>query len=277
MSYDTSTSMAAKIESSVSSSGSQVCVGLDPDPQKMAVPDIFEFNRAIIDATCDLVAAYKPQLAFYEAQGISGMKALEKTIRYIQDVAPHAFLIGDAKRCDISSTVAAYAKAMFDVWGFDATTVNPYQGKDSWEPFLEYEGRGIFICCRTSNPSSTQFQDFWSEDGTEKVYEAVARESVESGDGCNVGLVVGATFPGELRDLREKYPDVPFLVPGVGAQGGAAEIADLAKGIFLINSSRGIIYASNNSSDFDSAARHAVIDLREEMKRGSKRLQLQEV
>lgn len=278
MSYNTLTSMAAKIESSVSLSGSRVCVGLDPDPQKMAVPDIFEFNRAIIDATCDLVAAYKPQLAFYEAQGISGMMALERTIRYIRDVAPHAFLIGDAKRCDIGSTVAAYAKAMFDVWGFDATTVNPYQGNDSWEPFLEYEGRGIFVCCRTSNPSSRQFQDFLSEDGTEKVYEAVARVSVESGDGCNIGLVVGATFPGELRDLREKYPDVPFLVPGVGAQGGGvAEIADSAKGIFLINSSRGIIYASSNRSDFGLAARRAVVELREEMMRGSERLQLLEV
>ena len=278
MSYDTLASMAAKIESSISLSGSHVCVGLDPDLDKMAVPDIFEFNRSIIDATCDLVAAYKPQLAFYEAQGISGMRALEKTIGHIRDVAPHAFLIGDAKRCDIGSTVAAYAKAMFEFWGFDATTVNPYQGTDSLKPFLEYEGRGIFVCCRTSNPSSIQFQDFWSEDGTEKVYEAVARVSVESGDGYNVGLVVGATFPGELKDLRDKYPDVPFLVPGVGAQGGGvAEIADSAKGIFLINSSRGIIYASSNRSEFDSAARRAVIELNGKIERGSERLQLLEV
>lgn len=278
MSYNTLTSMAAKIESSVSLSGSRVCVGLDPDPQKMAVSGIFEFNRAIIDATRDLVAAYKPQFAFYEAQGISGMMALERTIRYIRDVAPHAFLIGDAKRGDIDSTAEAYAKAMFDVWGFDAVTVNAYQGADSLSPFLEYEGRGIFVCCRTSNPSSRQIQDIWDDERGEKVYESVARISVELGDGGNVGLVAGATFPDELRDLRDKYPDVPFLVPGVGAQGGdAGEIARLVRNDFLINSSRGIIYASSNRSDFGLAARRAVVELREEMMRGSERLQLLEV
>ena len=154
-----------------SSSGSCVCVGLDPDPAKMPIDDVFEFNRAIIDATQDLIAAYKPQFAFYEAMGRAGFDALEKTIRHVRDVAPHAFVLADAKRGDIGNTAEAYAKAMFEVWDVNAVTVYAYQGSESVLPFLEYRDRGVFVVCRTSNPSSVEVQDIVDDRTGEMVYE----------------------------------------------------------------------------------------------------------
>ena len=150
---------AGKLADAINASGSSVCVGLDPDERRLPIQDVFEFNKAIVDATYDLVAAYKPQLAFYEALGIRGLEALEKTIAHIRDVAPHAMVIGDAKRGDTGNTAEAYAKAMFGYWNFDATTVHLYQGTDSLMPFLEYENRLVFVCCRTSNNSSVEVQD----------------------------------------------------------------------------------------------------------------------
>ena len=237
-----------------------------PDPTKMPIDDVFEFNRAIIDATHDLVAAYKPQFAFYEALGLPGLEALEKTIRYIRDVAPDAFVIADAKRGDMGNTAQAYAKAMFEAWSVDACTVYAYQGSDSVAPFLEYPGKGVFVVCRTSNPSSTEIQDVVDEASGETIFERVARQTIGLSDGGNVGLVVGATYPQELASLRAAHPETMFLVPGVGAQGGdATETARLGGENILINSSRGIIYASQSKTDFDVAARHAVEDLRAEI------------
>lgn len=261
--------MSDKLIRARSTSSSCVCVGLDPDPAKMAIDDVFEFNRAIIDATHDLIAAYKPQFAFYEAMGRTGFDALEKTIRYIRQVALHVFILGDAKRGDIGNTAEAYAKAMFQVWDLDALTVYAYQGYESVTPFLEYADRGVFVVCRTSNSSSIEIQDIMDVETGEMVYEILARQVTSLSDKGNVGLVVGATFPRELASLRAAYPQTPFLIPGVGAQGGdATQTAQLGGENILINSSRGIIYASQSPHDFDQAARHAVEQLRAEIALG---------
>ena len=263
---------AGKLVDAINKSGSRVCVGLDPDPAKMPIENVFEFNRAIIDETHDLVAAYKPQLAFYEALGLDGLHALEDTVRYIRKVAPDVLIIGDAKRGDTGNTAEAYAQAMFEQWGFDATTVQLYQGTDSLEPFLSYEGKLVFVCCRTSNESSVQVQDIQNPATHETVYETVAKLSVDvaSRSAGDLGLVVGATFPEELSKLREMYPDTPFLIPGVGAQGGdAIDSARRGGENILINSSRGVIYASQDESDFAEAARAAVKDIRMQIALGS--------
>ena len=245
--------------------GSLVCVGLDPDPKLMPVRSIFDFNRAIVDATAGQVCAYKPQLAWYEAQGLPGIAALEKTVEYIRSQAPDILIIGDAKRGDIGAVASAYAKALFEVWGFDAATVNPYQGIDTINPFLRYPGKGIFVVCRTSNPSSGQFQDLQVQNGTgpTTLYGVVAEAAESWGQSGNVGIVVGATAPDELRLLRRDHPGLTMLIPGVGAQGGDvwtaidAGINHSGRGM-VINSSRGIIYASDRRADFAQAARDAV-------------------
>ncbi len=263
---------AGKLADAIKKSGSRVCVGLDPDPAKMPIDDVFEFNRAIIDETYDLVAAFKPQLAFYEALGFDGLHALKDTIQHIRTVAPDVLIIGDAKRGDTGNTAEAYAQAMFEQWEFDATTVHLYQGTDSLIPFLQYEGKLVFVCCRTSNHTSTQIQDFRDPDTMETVYETVAKRSVKvaANQPGDVGLVVGATFPHELQQLRNDYPDTPFLIPGVGAQGGdAIDSARRGGENILINSSRGVIYASQEESDFAEAARAAVQDLRVQIDLGS--------
>ena len=261
--------MADQLDFARSNSGSCVCVGLDPDPAKMPIDDIFEFNRAIIDSTHDLVAAYKPQFAFYEAMGFPGLAALDKTIRHIRDVAPHAFVIADAKRGDIGNVAERYATAMFEVWDVNAVTVYAYQGSEAVLPFLEYQDRGVFVVCRTSNPSSVEVQDIVDERTGDTVYQSVARQVVSYSEAGNVGLVVGATFPSELASLRSSFPETPFLIPGVGAQGGdATETAKLGGRNILINSSRGVIYASQSKADFDAAARRAVENLRAEIALG---------
>lgn len=261
-----------KLNSAVRSSNSFVCVGLDPDPARMAVPDILEFNQAIVDATADAVCAYKPQLAYYEAAGIPGLQALEGTIRYIRRVAPHAVILGDAKRGDIGSTAVAYARAMFEVWGFDATTVNAYQGGDSVEPFLRYQDRGVFVLCRSSNPSAGDFQDLPVTVGSTvmPLYRRVAERAEAWNQAGNVGLVIGATYPEQLEELRKAHPTLPLLIPGVGEQGGDVVAAtmyglDTEGGGILVNSSRGILYASSNPADFGAAARAAAIKLRDQI------------
>ena len=260
--------MSMKIADALERSGSCVCVGLDPDQSKMPIDDVFEFNRSIIDATHDLVAAYKPQIAFYEAMGIPGLRALDRTIEHIRGVAPDAFVVLDAKRGDMGNTAEAYAKAVFEVWGVDACTVNAYQGTEAIEPFLRYDGKGVFVVCRTSNPSSIEVQDVVDRSSGELLYDRVARITVELSPE-NVGLVVGATYPVELSSLRDDHPNTPFLIPGVGAQGGDASEARVRGGHnILINSSRGILYASRSKSDFDVAARRAVYQMREEIEIG---------
>ena len=260
-----------KLADAMQRNRSLVCVGLDPDPARM--PEglgVAEFNRAIMDATADLVCAYKPNLAFYEALGTAGHAALRRTLQHVPDGIP---VIADAKRGDIGNTAAAYARAIFDDLGFDATTVNPYLGGDSLEPFLEYGDRGVFILCRTSNPGSADFQSLLCEqEGSLKpLYEIVALKAGSWNQRGNVGLVVGATYPDELNSIRRQHPDIPLLVPGVGAQGG-----DVARTIrsgldargrgLVINSSRQVLYASSGG-DFAEAARDAVSALRDEINR----------
>ena len=245
-------------------SKSLLCIGLDPDPELISGVDILQFNKAIIDATCDLVCAYKPNLAFYEALGIEGLTILNRTIEYIPGDIP---IIGDAKRGDIGNTARAYAKALFSVFGFDAATVNPYLGFDSIEPFISYQDKGIFILCRTSNPGASAFQNLYT-DGS-PLYEVVARRAKEWNVYGNIGLVVGATYPEELRKVRSICPEMCLLIPGIGAQGG-----DLASAVnygvdargekAIIAVSRQILYASKGK-DFAQAARDMAEKIRNQI------------
>jgi orotidine-5'-phosphate decarboxylase len=260
-----------------------------------ALPDVAAFNRAIIEATADLVCAYKPNLAFYEALGEAGMAALTETLAA---VPPHIPTIGDAKRGDVGHTARAYAQALFDGWGFDAVTVNPYLGGDALAPFLEREDRGVFVLCRTSNPGAAELQDLlvraeesdvgsaegvsgaagrrraqrppvWA--GARPLFEAVAERARAWNSRGNVGLVVGATYPEELGRLRELCPQMTFLVPGVGAQGGDLEASvrcglDERGGGLIISVSRQVAYASHEK-DFARAARRAAQALRDQINR----------
>ena len=227
---------------------SVVSVGLDPDRDRLppAVQDAdlprWAFNRRIIDATHEYVACYKPNAAFYEDP--DGWRALTETVAYAHGKDVPVLL--DAKRADIGNTARQYAAVLDEV---DAITVNPYLGRDALAPFLDRADRGVFVLCRTSNPGGTDLQDCSLADG-EAVYERVARLAAEWNDHDNVGLVVGATAPEELETIREMVPDLPFLVPGVGAQGGderAAVEYGLADGVGLVNSSRGIIFAGEDA------------------------------
>ena len=265
------TSFLEKLDTACQAHRSLLCIGLDPDPGRMAVPDVFQFNRAIVDATADLVCAYKPNLAFYEALGLPGLEALQRTVEHIRGQAPEVIVIGDAKRGDVGNTAEAYASALFDSWGFDAATISPYLGGDSVAPFLAREEHGVFVLCRTSNKGAGDFQDadalFCGE--RRPLYQHVALRSLEWGARGNVGLVVGATYPEELKIVRGLCPDTPFLIPGVGAQGGALEQAvsdgtDSNGRRAIINSSRAVLYASRGE-DFAQAARHEAARLRDEI------------
>ncbi|MDZ7730295.1 MAG: orotidine-5'-phosphate decarboxylase [Natrialbaceae archaeon] len=225
-----------------------LCVGLDPDParlpEELVGKDLprWAFNRRIIDATHEVAAAYKPNAAFYEDS--DGWRALEETIAYAHGKGVPVVL--DGKRADIGNTTRQYAQVLEQV---DAVTVNPYMGRDSLQPFLATEDAGVFVLCRTSNPGGADIQDLPLKSG-EPVYERVAALTDLWNEHGNVGLVVGATHPDELESLRATVPDLPFLVPGVGSQGGDAEAAvthGLADGVGLVNSSRGIIFAWENA------------------------------
>lgn len=254
-----------KLLSASENNRSLLCIGLDPDPERIPAADVLAFNIEIIDATSDLVCAYKPNLAFYEALGVTGLKALERTIAHIPRSIP---VIGDAKRGDISSTSRAYARAMFDVLGFDAVTVSPYLGHDSIEPFLDYHDKGVFILCRTSNPGASDFQDLILHNTADArrapLYEQVAWKAQEWNTNNNVGLVVGATYPEQLRRVREICPDLPLLIPGVGTQGGDLELTvkygtDSRGQKAIISSSRQILYASKGDDFAQAAQRQALI------------------
>ncbi|OGN92079.1 MAG: orotidine 5'-phosphate decarboxylase [Chloroflexi bacterium RBG_13_50_10] len=243
---------------------SWLCIGLDPDPELMPAVDVLQFNKAIIEATSDLVCAYKPNLAFYEALGTEGLAILEKTVKHIPRDIP---VIGDAKRGDIGNTAKAYARALFLVLGFDAATVNPYLGFDSIEPFISYQDKGVFILCRTSNNGAADFQDLLI--GGLPLYEAVAQKARQWNMHGNIGLVVGATYPEELKRVRSICPEMPLLIPGIGAQGG-----DLASAVgygvdaygekAIINVSRQILYASKER-DFARAARNVAERIRDQI------------
>ena len=243
---------------------SLVCVGLDPDLVRMPVPGVFEFNRDIVDATAGYVCAYKPNLAFYEAMGLSGLEDLHKTISHVRTAAPTALIIGDAKRGDIGPSAQAYAKALFEVWGFDAITINAWGGQDTVTPFIGDEAKGVFVWCRGSNPGSANFQDVQivSDGASMPLYRTMALACQEWDVNGNLGLVVGATVPEQLQEVRAPCPSMPFLIPGVGAQGGDLEAAvqhgtDSRGRGALINSSRGIIYASSGADFAQAAGREA--------------------
>lgn len=267
------TTFLERLDNACETNRSLVCVGLDPEPSRLPVDDVLDFNRAIVEATADLAAAYKPNLSFYEALGIPGLQALEGTIQAIRETAPHSLIIGDAKRGDIGPSGQAYARAMFQMWGFDSVTVNAWGGADTMEPFIEDADRGIFIWCRGSNPGSATLQDMEVKTarGVAPVYEHLARTSLQWNAKGNVGLVVGATAPEQLETVRGICPDAPLLIPGVGSQGGDLENA-VRCGVnaggrrAVINSSRGIIYASAGA-DFTQAARHAASTLRDTINR----------
>jgi orotidine-5'-phosphate decarboxylase len=263
-------SFAEKLQNAQLASESWLCVGLDPVMERLPVTvqsaenPFLAFGRAIVESTADLVCAYKPNLGFWLAGGISGLRGLEALIRHIPGHLP---VILDAKFGDVGHTVAAYAKAAFDWLGADAVTANPYLGLDGLKPFLERADRGAFVLARTSNPSARDLQDRAVGGGA--LFEEVARlaDTWHADFPGICGLVVGATYPAELTRLRELAPDLPFLVPGIGAQGGSLAAAvthgPTAGGIGpVINSSRGIIYASPGP-DFAAAAREAARELRE--------------
>lgn len=224
-----------KLDNIVKKNNSLLCVGLDQSE--------FEFNQKIIDQTHDLVCAYKPNFAFYEALGTRGWENLKKTVEYIQRYHSGVVTIADAKRADIGSTNAGYVKAIFDELKFDAVTVNPYFGREALQPFLDRKDKGIIILCKTSNPGSGEFQD--------GLWEKVAKNVVsEWNKNNNCLLVAGATYPDELKKIREIVGEMTLLVPGIGAQGGEVEKTVKAglnskKAGLIINSSRGIIFSAN--------------------------------
>jgi orotidine-5'-phosphate decarboxylase len=270
---------AQSLEQAWKDNNSLVCVGLDPEPARFPAtlrssPDaVFEFCRAIVDATADLVCAFKPQIAHFAAHGAED--ALQRLIAHIHAHHPGVPVILDAKRGDIGSTAQNYAIEAFDRYGADAVTVNPYLGRDSVQPFLDRADKGVIILCRTSNPGARDLQDLAvrGTDGSERplyqhVAETVARDWNANG---NCALVVGATYPQELADVRSRVGDLPLLVPGVGAQGGdvAAVVANgkATDGTgLMISSSRAILYAGSGA-DFADAARAATQTLRDEINR----------
>jgi orotidine-5'-phosphate decarboxylase len=239
---------------------SLLCVGLDSVIEKMpksiqnSDDPLFNFNKEIIDATAEFASAFKVNLAFYEAHGLAGWRALQKTFEYLPD---DVVKIADAKRGDIGNTAKMYADAVFEELKADAVTVNPYMGFDAAEPFLRDETKGVFFLCLTSNSGSQDFQHFTN--GQEKLYEKIAATVKSWNTKGNCGLVVGATHPEELSGIRAIAGDMPFLIPGIGAQGGDLEASvkhGASRAAAFFNSSRGIIYTSNGNN-FAQAAAHA--------------------
>lgn len=244
-----------------------LCVGLDPDPEKMpaalaakGAEGILEFNKAIIDATAPYAVAYKPNLAFYETLGAEGLKAFEDTCAYIREKYPDQFIIADAKRGDIGNTARMYAKAFFERAGVDAVTVAPYMGEDSVKPFLGFEDKWAVVLALTSNKGSEDFQMITDSNGA-RVFERVVKRAQKWGSPVNMMFVVGATRGEHIADVRRLAPRSFFLVPGVGAQGGSLEevcrYGMIDEVGLLVNSSRGIIHASAGDDFAEAAAAKA--------------------
>ena len=249
--------------------GSMLCVGLDPEPSRFPAhwkddaAKIYDFCARIVDATADLVIAFKPQIAYFSAHRAE--EQLEKLVRHVREAAPHVPVILDAKRGDIGATAQQYAKEVFERYGADAVTLSPFMGFDSVQPYLQYEGKGAFVLCRTSNPGGDDFQSqrLSSVEGAPLMYEHVAR-LVNGPWNTNgqLGLVVGATYPAEIERVRALAPTLPLLIPGVGAQGGDA-VATVKAGWradapIVVNSSRAILYASDGADFADAARREAM-------------------
>jgi orotidine-5'-phosphate decarboxylase len=251
-----------------------LCVGLDSDIQK--IPNhlkelsdpIFSFNKEIIDATAEFTVAYKPNLAFYESLGSNGLVSLEKTVEYLKSNYPDIFIIADAKRGDIGNTSNLYARAFFENQDFDAVTVAPYMGEDSVKPFMTYPEKWVILLALTSNKGAYDFQFLQDEKSGDKLFESVLKTSQTWGTDENMMYVVGATKAEKLKEIREIVPNHFLLVPGVGAQGGSLqEVAQNgmnSKCGLLVNSSRGIIYASNDV-DFAEKAQVAAQTIQLEM------------
>ena len=256
----------SELTNQIKTKRSFLCVGLDTDLKKVPThilnddDPIFAFNKAIIDATAPYCVAYKPNLAFYEAFGVKGLVSFEKTIKYLKANYPHHFIVADAKRGDIGNTSAMYARTFFEEYDVDSLTVAPYMGEDSVTPFLCYDGKWVIVLALTSNKGSHDFQLTEDKDG-ERLFEKVLRTSQQWGTKENMMYVVGATQGRMFEDIRKIVPEHFLLVPGVGAQGGSLEEvckygmnADCG---LLVNSSRGIIYASNGEDFAEKAAEKA--------------------
>ncbi len=263
-----------KLQNSWVKNNSLLCVGLDPELSKLpkhqqSVQDpLFAFNKAIIDATADLVCAFKPNSAFYEALGPDGIRQLKQTSEYIHENYPAIPIILDAKRADIGNTNNGYVDFIYDYLDMDAVTLHPYLGHEALQPFLNHADKGAIILCRTSNSGAAEFQDLLVND--HPLYEHVAKTIADTWNANeNCLLVVGATYPEEMKVIRGLVGDMPFLVPGVGAQGGDVKAVmqagvDSNKQGMIISSSRGVIYASNGE-DFAEAARTEAAKLRDEI------------
>ena len=265
-----------RLQAAQKRTNSWLCVGLDPDPERM--PDLpalrgaeglAAFCRQIIEATSDLVCAYKPNLAFFLAHGAEGIQALEETLKAVPSDTP---IVLDAKVGDIGNTQRMYGRAVYDRWGVDAVTVSPYVGEDAILPLIEaHPRRGVYVLCRSSNPGSERFQAYPGQPPYlyERVAEAARGWAAEHPESV-IGLVVGATYPDELASLREQAPELPFLIPGIGAQGGTLEAAVRfgASGLLgpLISVSRAVNYASSGP-DYAEAAREAALRLRDRINR----------
>ena len=272
---NTTTNMnAQQLFEQIQAKRSFLCVGLDSDitkiPQHLlsAEDPIFEFNKAIVDATAEYAVSYKPNLAFYESLGVAGWISLQKTVRYIRENYPSQLIIADAKRGDIGNTSEMYAKAFFEGFDFDAVTLAPYMGSDTVTPFLKYEGKWSIILALTSNKSAADFQLLEDAANGKKIYEDVITTSAQWGTTDNTMYVVGATKAEMLGDVRQLIPNHFLLVPGVGAQGGSlSEVARHGMNAqcgLLVNSSRAIIYA-DTTENFAAAAAKAAREVRDEM------------
>jgi orotidine-5'-phosphate decarboxylase len=270
------TTFGERISTAAERASSLVCVGLDPDFNRFPAhlrelgpkEAIVRFNAAIIDATKDVVCAYKPNLGFFLAYGIAGLEALIETRELIPSDIP---VILDAKSGDVGSTASRYAKGVFDEWGFDAVTVNPFLGEDSLPPFMAYPDRGVIVLCKTSNPGSGEWQDLEvGEDGEPLYLKLASRIARWARDyPATVGLVVGATYPEQLAHVRARTQKLPILLPGVGAQAGDVQAAveaglDETGGSLVVTASRSIIYAGSGA-DFAERARVAAITLRDDV------------
>lgn len=264
----------ADLKSRWQSANSLLCVGLDPDPSRVPAPlaehpdRVFEFCRAVVDATADLVCAFKPQVAHFSAQGAED--ALRRIIAHIHDRHPGIPVILDAKRGDIGSTAALYAVEAYDRYGADAVTASPYLGRDSLQPFLDRADKGVVVLCRTSNAGSAEFQNL--DAGGRPLYQWIADAVAHRWNiNGNCALVVGATWPTELAEVRLRVGDMPLLVPGIGAQGGDIEAVvrngrDSRGAGLIVSASRAVLYASDGA-DFAAAARTEATRLRDEINR----------
>ena len=263
------TDFVAKLANARARHDSLLCVGLDPEPARFPsgmngdASRIFDFCAAIVDATRDLVSAFKPQFAYFAAHRAEA--ALERLIEHVREVAPAVPVILDAKRGDIGSTAEQYAREAFERYGADAVTLSPYMGFDSIEPYLAYPGKGAILLCRTSNPGGADLQGLRLASG-ELLYEHVARLAATSWNrGGQLGLVVGATYPAEIARVRALAPTLPLLIPGIGAQGGDARATVRAGAVggapIVVSTSRAVLYAGSGA-DFAAAARQAAIATR---------------